>query len=487
MRQAKVVVLGAIAVVAATAAGVVPAIVTGDSPLPAVSPSKPLQTAAGVGVDQGRSAPPPGGRAVSTSVVLRELAAFPSCETFFEHAQDQAIELVGPWGLPQYGIAVRTFLTGDAAVLAAEPGAAAVPPPPPASAPAPAAMPEAAVAPLGGSDSCVVETSDSAFSGTNVQEAGIDEPDIVKTNGTLMFVVTHKRLYALEAMATVPRVVDSIALEGWDHRLLLAGERVFVISRTDPHLQPYEEAAAERILPPSWPQTTITLIDAGDPGALHVVETLAVEGVFINARQIGSSVRVVVSSVPTRLEFTGPACQGRIGEVVATTLNRGVIRRTTVEDWLPGFVHHDRSSGEATTGLADCDGVRHPETFSGLGMLTVLTLDVESGVQPVDTDSVMTDGQLVYASTTSLYVATQQWLDWEEIASIGRGPGRIETVIHKFATDEPRRTEYRASGTVRGTLLNQSRCLSTRGTCRWRAPSSPAGGMRGPRGRARAS
>lgn len=67
----------------------------------------------------------------------------------------------------------------------------------------------------------------------------------------------------------------------------------------------------------------------------------------------------------------------------------------------------------------------------------------------------MTDGQLVYASTTGLYVATQQWLDWEEIASIGRGPGRIETVIHKFATDEPRRTEYRASGAVRGTLLNQ--------------------------------
>lgn len=67
-------------------------------------------------------------------------------------------------------------------------------------------------------------------------------------------------------------------------------------------------------------------------------------------------------------------------------------------------------------------------------MLTVLTLDVESGVQPVDTDSVMTDGQLVYASTTGLYTATQQWLDWEEIASIGRGPGRIETVIHKFAT-----------------------------------------------------
>ncbi|MCY4086339.1 MAG: hypothetical protein OXG37_05480 [Actinomycetia bacterium] len=73
---------------------------------------------------------PPGGRAVSTSVVLRELTAFPSCEAFLEHAQDQAIELVGPWGLPQYGMAVRTFLAGDAAVLAAEPAAAAVPPSP---------------------------------------------------------------------------------------------------------------------------------------------------------------------------------------------------------------------------------------------------------------------------------------------------------------------------------------------------------------------
>ena len=62
MRQAKVVVLGAVAVVTATAAGVMPAIVTGGSPPPpAVSPSEPQQAAAGIGVDQGRSAPPPGG------------------------------------------------------------------------------------------------------------------------------------------------------------------------------------------------------------------------------------------------------------------------------------------------------------------------------------------------------------------------------------------------------------------------------------------
>ena len=107
-------------------------------------------------------------------------------------------------------------------------------------------------------------------------------------------------------------------------------------------------------------------------------------------------------------------------------------------------------------------------------MLTVLTLDLESGVQPVDTDSVMTDGQLVYASATGLYVATQQWLDREEISRTGRGPERIETVVHKFATDEPRRTDYRASGTVRGTLLNQFAMSEHEGYLRVASTEQPA-------------
>ena len=299
MNRATVVAIGVIALVAAIAAGVVPAIVTGGgSEQPAISPV----THDDVDGGQDLPAPPADGGPAATPVVFRELEPFSSCEAFLEHAQGQAIGLVGPWGLPQYGAVIGGFARDEVAALAEAPVAEASD----AAAPVPAGEPS-----LGAADD-LARAAESAgglsggFSGTNVQEAGIDEPDIVKTNGKLMFVVAQGRLYVLDATVVIPRVLDSIALDGWDQRLLLAGDHVLVISQADPYALPYDVATTEEILPPAWPQTAITMIDASDPGALHELETLTVEGVFISARQTGSSVRVVISSVPTGLEFTAP-------------------------------------------------------------------------------------------------------------------------------------------------------------------------------------
>ena len=64
----------------------------------------------------------------------------------------------------------------------------------------------------------------------------------------------------------------------------------------------------------------------------------------------------------------------------------------------------------------------YPDEFSGLGLLSVLTIDLESGIAPTDVDSVMTDGTTVYASDGSLYVATLKMAPPDDgvVNSIGR-------------------------------------------------------------------
>jgi hypothetical protein len=84
----------------------------------------------------------------------------------------------------------------------------------------------------------------------------------------------------------------------------------------------------------------------------------------------------------------------------------------------------------------------------------VLTLDLARGMRISDSDAVMTNGDLVYASTTSLYVATQRWFD-ETAAPTAQQLDRISTRIHRFDISDPLATTYRASGTVPGVLLNQ--------------------------------
>jgi hypothetical protein len=58
----------------------------------------------------------------------------------------------------------------------------------------------------------------------------------------------------------------------------------------------------------------------------------------------------------------------------------------------------------------------------------------------------MTDAQVVYGSTRSLYVATRAWTG---------APGGDATQIHRFDAPEAPETAYRATGAVAGWLLNQ--------------------------------
>src|SRR5918999_1037484 len=68
------------------------------------------------------------------------------------------------------------------------------------------------------------------FSRTNVQEAGVDEPDIVKTDGTRLFVLARGVLHAVDARAAVPRRLGSLDIGGdYGHELLLRGDRALVI------------------------------------------------------------------------------------------------------------------------------------------------------------------------------------------------------------------------------------------------------------------
>ena len=132
--------------------------------------------------------------------------------------------------------------------------------------------------------------------------------------------------------------------------------------------------------------------------------------------------------------------------------------------------------------MVACDDVRKPEAFSGPGMLTVLTLDLQKGLEPIDSDSLVTDAQTIYASKRSLFVATERWFDPAVSDPQRRGRRRPFTAIHRFAIDDPESAEYRASGEVRGFVLNQFSLSEHDGALRvattdqppWRAAPSSA-------------
>src|ERR1700730_12899403 len=97
----------------------------------------------------------------STDAKAGRLVAFRSCPDLLGYAKAQATRFVGPYGFGRpmvIGIASRGVLPAAASVA----GASAA---------------SSSPSPQQGVD----------YSGTNVQEVGVDEPDIVKTDGKTLF------------------------------------------------------------------------------------------------------------------------------------------------------------------------------------------------------------------------------------------------------------------------------------------------------------
>jgi hypothetical protein len=322
-------------------------------------------------------------------------------------------------------------------------------PPIPASSPSGRVHPQAA-APV---ESSGTTGSGTPFSTTNNQEPGIEEPDIVKTDGSTIFAVERGTLRAVSAGSPTPQPVGSLALGngGYGAQLLLRGSRLLVISGSQappigvgvalpvPQLtaRVRQSIAPSPIAPSPYyyaARTTITEVDVHDPAAMKVTRTMTVEGTFVDGRQNGATARLVISSAPRAIAT--PALRSR------------------ASGWVPARRFHSFITGHRSTRLLTaCSAVRRPVQFSGTGMLSILTIDLDRGLYATDSTALMADAQVVYGSSSSLYVATQSWIN--PLTSASKVPSSEETVIDQFDATNPEHTTLIASGTVPGYLLNQ--------------------------------
>ena len=315
------------------------------------------------------------------------------------------------------------------------------------------------------------------YSPTNVQESGVDEPDLVKTDGEHLFAVGEGKLQAI-SVGPYPRFLDSLALRlGDQHELLLHGNRVIVLSRGDSEFLPLGRSLGYVPYPT---KTILTEVDVHDPSSMRVVSRLELEGGYASARLVGGTLRVVlVSQLPREVRFD-PARPGET-EAQAVARNKAKVSRSRLANWLPTRVRTNvRTKTRSRRPLVRCGSVRRPPSFAGVGMLTVITADLEHGMQVVDSDAVLADGQIVYSSTTGMYVGTQRWSDEP-------GERGVTTPLHKFDVSKPGRTEYRASGVVPGFLVNQWALDEQDGRLRVASTESPFGGPGRAGARARAS
>ena len=376
----------------------------------------------------GSSRPPASGSTGVAFGALR-LVAFDSCAELLAGVRSAAKAAVGPYG---FG-GTMADLRGPARGTTVD------------------RMPEAAA----GADAA----GPGSYSTTNTHEAGVDEPDLVKTDGRRIVTVAGGVLRVVDAAShTVTGTLDVVG-NGEERnygltQLLLAGDHVLLLGQ---HYGPDLDAV-------SGP--SLTLVDI--KGQPRVLGRYAMDGSLVDARQVGSTARVVVRSEP-RLRFpvlgagdlpAGSEASPEADKDARTAANQRVIDQAPVDSWLPRYSIVD-SAGRASTGHVDCSAVSRPAAYSGTATLTVLSFDLSaSGLGNGDPVTLVADGETVYANGPSLYIADdQRWrVMWGPRPRTMGGiapTSKPQTQFYKFDISGSGKPRFVAAGEVDGWLLNQ--------------------------------
>jgi len=378
-----------------------------------------------------------GGAAGGTELGAARLVAFDSCDQALEGFRRAAAKHVGPYG---FDGGVGIGMARDSGMLA---------------------VPDRAVAPggpvAGAAEAAPKQAPD--HSTTNVHERGVDEPDLVKTDGRRLVSVVDGKLRVVDLASR--RLTGTLELkDGPVQHLLLHGDRALLIApwytavrdggvRSEP-LAGDGGVTADIAIAPAQAGSRLVLVDL--TGRPRLLSTLSVDGAYVDARQVGGIARVVVRSWP-RLRFEHPDRTG--SENSAVEANRRIVERSRIEDWLPSY--RLEQGGTRTEGrLLDCARVSRPTSYTGRSMVSVLTFDIGRPLGTGDPVTVVADGDTVYATAESLYVAHRSERFWiAEQGGVATRPPASRVEVHKFDISGAGRPAHIASGVVEGTLLNQ--------------------------------
>jgi inhibitor of cysteine peptidase len=222
------------------------------------------------------------------------------------------------------------------------------------------------------------------YSQTNVQVAGVDEPDFVKNDGRYIYIISGNSVVIVDAYpAQSAKIISETEITENVKEIFVAGDRLVLFSTgtADTSVRPVEERAGTMekvaIMPPYYrtsPVTYATIYDISDRNSPDVLREYSIDGDYVDARMIRGTVYML-----TR-EYVYP--NDDIVVPAVRESNRVVVK--------PDVYYFDNPEREYV--------------FS-----TVTALDVASGAEKDAKTFLIGSGNILYVSQNAMYVSYQKW------------------------------------------------------------------------------
>ena len=323
---------------------------------------------------------------------------------------------------------------------------------------APAPVAQTAPAADGGAVSDDSGVGGPGFSNTNVQEIGVDEADVVKTDGQYIYMLVGSELRIIQAYpASELQELASVPLDGssWSNsQLYLNADRVIAITQPqqvyldDPiillgdgtvdngredeprAIQSPVELIEEYGLYYEHQKTNVAVIDVSDAATPVIEAQWTLDGYYVDSRMIDGVLHVVLNQSP----------------YIPFDLEPATITTDNIEKFIPAYDVSFADGSQDSGTLVSWGDFYRPADPDGYNITSVVSIDTTNPRAEFGSVAIMADTGTVYASTTALYLTDPNYDyfgDWRETLD-----------IHKFALTKGGAV-YSASGSVEGRLVNQ--------------------------------
>ncbi|MFO7563257.1 MAG: beta-propeller domain-containing protein [Enhygromyxa sp.] len=347
------------------------------------------------------------------------------------------------------------------------------------------------------------EEGASEFSGTNVQVDEVDEADFVKNDGSYLYILGDGDFRVIDAWpAASAHEISRFPLEGTPKRMYVHADTAVIYSSLDAWDLPvpydpwhwggggYHRECTygyDCDFTGDGRPLQITVLDISDRANPRRTRELVFNGSYLNSRRVGMDVHTAAVFPEINIEGLSywpeelPAERCGLAELGFTLdevtelfeqlrrANLELIEETPVSELLPwvrdtqygegkGFAQVHTSEGP----LSSCDEIYISQTGDARGFLSLVSFAIGEiapvgQMAPVAATTMMSRPGAVYGSKDAFYVAVRHQRDPQGIWFGGLEEGVNDaTSVHKFALFHgSARSEYAASGVVKGRVLNQ--------------------------------
>ncbi|WP_339148603.1 MULTISPECIES: beta-propeller domain-containing protein [unclassified Sutcliffiella] len=273
------------------------------------------------------------------------------------------------------------------------------------------------------------ESAGGGHSDTNVQVQGVDEADIVKTDGDFIYQATDQKLKITKA-APVEKmtVVSELRYKDFSpYQLFLDGNQLVVIGTfwdEKMYSSDSSKVAGEMIMP-MYDSTKAIIYDISDRSNPVVQKTITLEGNYVSSRKIENHVYLITNKYA----------------------DYWILREHPEADLRPR-ISDTNGEEEEKLEAVPYDGIRYFPDSSENNFMTIASLDLNQIQDDAAITTYVGSGNQIYMSKENLYVA---------VPNYSHGPHwthNESTEVYKFEV-EGTSVEFHANGSIPGYLLNQ--------------------------------